>query len=40
MVKIVRNPGNGRLNDLNDPVLNVLTSVYTVHPVVKYIIKK
>jgi len=26
MVKIVKNPGNGRLNNLNDPVLNVLTS--------------
>ena len=25
MVKIVKNPGNGRLNNLNDPVLNVLT---------------
>jgi len=23
--KIVKNPGNGRLNNLNDPVLNVLT---------------
>ena len=23
-VKIVKNPGNGRLNNLNDPVLNVL----------------
>jgi hypothetical protein len=26
MVKIVKNPGNGRLNYLNDPVLNVLKS--------------
>jgi len=25
MVKIVKNPGNGRLNNLNDPVLNVLS---------------
>jgi len=25
MVKIVKNPGNGRLNNLNDPVLSVLT---------------
>ena len=25
MVKIVKNPGNGRLNNLNDPVLNALT---------------
>jgi len=25
MVKIVKSPGNGRLNNLNDPVLNVLT---------------
>jgi len=24
VVKIVKNPGNGRLNNLNDPVLNVL----------------
>ena len=24
MVKIVKNPGNGRLSNLNDPVLNVL----------------
>jgi len=24
-VKIVKNPGNGRLNNLNDPVLNVLS---------------
>jgi len=24
MVKIVKNPGNGRLNNLNYPVLNVL----------------
>jgi len=24
MVKIVKNPGNERLNNLNDPVLNVL----------------
>jgi len=26
MVKIVKNPGKGRLNNLNDPVLNVLKS--------------
>jgi len=26
MVKIVKNPGNGRLNNLNDPVLNVLSA--------------
>jgi len=25
-VKIVKNPGNGRLNNLNDPVLNVLST--------------
>jgi len=25
-VKIVKNPGNGRINNLNDPVLNVLNS--------------
>ena len=24
-LKIIKNPGNGRLNNLNDPVLNVLT---------------
>jgi len=24
-VKIVKNPGNGRLNNLNDPVRNVLS---------------
>ena len=24
MIKIVKNPGNGRLNNLNDPVLSVL----------------
>jgi len=24
LIKIVKNPGNGRLNNLNDPVLNVL----------------
>jgi len=27
MVKIVKNPGNGRLNNLNDPVLNLLKFV-------------
>jgi len=26
MVKIVKNPGNGRLNNLNDSVLNVLNT--------------
>ena len=32
MVKIVKNPGNGRLNNLNDPVLNVLISqLHTLH---------
>jgi len=30
-LKIVKNPGNGRLNNLNDPVLNVLTSNMKVH---------
>ena len=29
MVKIGKNPGNGRLNNLNDPVLNVLKFTYT-----------
>jgi hypothetical protein len=27
MVKIVKHPGNGRLNNLNYPVLNVLSSL-------------
>ena len=27
-VKIVKNPGTGRLNNLNDPVLNVLSEIY------------
>jgi len=26
-VKIIKNSGNGRLNNLNDPVLNVLKQV-------------
>jgi hypothetical protein len=26
-VKIVKNPGNGHLNNLNDPVLNVLKAI-------------
>ena len=30
-VKIVKNPGNGRLNKLNDPVLNVLKYI-TIAP--------
>jgi len=25
-LKLLKNPGNGRLNNLNDPVLNVLKS--------------
>ena len=28
MVKIVKNPGNGRLNNLNDSVRNVLKKEY------------
>jgi len=28
-VKIVKNPGNGRLNNLNDPVLIVLRKTHT-----------
>ena len=28
MVKIVKNPGNGHLNNLNDPILNVLTELF------------
>ena len=28
MVKIVKNPGNGRLNNLNDPVLNGLSVTF------------
>jgi len=27
--KIDKNPGNGRLNNLNDPVLNVLMTILT-----------
>ena len=27
MIKIVKNPGNGCLNNLNDPVLNVLNKI-------------
>jgi len=30
-VKIVKNPRNGRLNNLNDPVLNVLSRKKTRH---------
>jgi len=30
MVKIVINPGNGRLNNLNDPALNVLICVLKI----------
>jgi len=26
-VKIVKNPGNGHLNNLNDPILNVLRRI-------------
>ena len=26
-LKLLKNPGNGRLNNLNDPVLNVLTAI-------------
>jgi hypothetical protein len=29
MVKIIKNPGNGLLNNLNDPVLNVLRRNHT-----------
>ena len=29
-VKIVKNPGNGRLNNLNDPVLNVSTKIIPI----------
>ena len=41
MVKIVKNPGNGRLNNLNDPVLNVLTYTYniTTRDSIKYFVK-
>jgi len=31
MVKFVKNSGNGRLNNLNDPVLNVLINVLYVN---------
>jgi len=27
-LKLLKNPGNGRLNNLNDPVLNVLKTVF------------
>jgi len=30
MVKIVKIPGNGRLNNLNDLVLNVLNFLYNI----------
>ena len=30
-VKIIKNPGNGRLNNLNDPVLNVLIQSKTAY---------
>ena len=43
-VKIVKNPGNGRLNNLNDPVLNVLigsqpsnNSLHSTNPVSSYL---
>jgi hypothetical protein len=26
LLKLLKNPGNGRLNNLNDPVLNVLSA--------------
>jgi len=29
-LKIVKNPGNGRLNNLNDPFLNVLIYIYSL----------
>jgi len=44
MVKIVKNPGNGRLNNLNhlsnlnDPVLNVLKSTHKRAVVLRQII--
>ena len=37
MVKIVKNPGHGRLNNLNDPVLNVLT--FTINLIVPGTVK-
>ena len=30
-LKLLKNPGNGRLNNLNDPVLNVLILTIEVH---------
>jgi len=27
-LKLLKNPGNGRLNNLNDPILNVLNVKY------------
>ena len=34
MVKIVKNPGNGRLNNSNDPVLSVLILVFQIVPLI------
>jgi hypothetical protein len=38
-LKVVKNPGNGRLNNLNDPVLNVLIKQF-IHSVIKINHKK
>jgi len=42
MFKIVKNPGNGSLNNLNDPVLNVLKGKVSCKcsPVRKIFLKK
>jgi len=37
LIKTVKNPGNGRLNDLNDPVLNVLKYTLMVTGSCRYI---
>ena len=29
-LKLLKTPGNGRLNNLNDPVLNVLKYIHTI----------
>jgi len=41
-VKIVKNPGNGRLNNLNDPVLNKLLTrtIYIKLNSLSYILRK
>ena len=44
MVKIVKNPGNGGLNNLNDPFLNVLTYIsYIIYHIIykkRYLLRR